>query len=283
MGLDATVRCRCYEEGRLKPGPVPFEDLFLDEGDYLYSRTLSDARERFGTEEYWERYGDLEEAFYDWLEAKACEHSFGEYREERIGNLAGIAEFRSRVEALGGSDKYPLLAEILPSGNDGMYPPELAKPALEELDRFVVEVAELWEWVLCDVQTGKMIWASTDCSRFSWMLTLDQEVGMAGGKVYFAGPGDSYVETTHFRQEPIGVPEPDGSRLMRIVCLDQDAQTTAFDSIDVDSAGERARTQEFQVFWMKAPFMDDGVYPVAESLRNVLRASVETGNPVRWC
>ncbi len=26
MGLDAFVRCRCFEEGKLKPGPIPFED-----------------------------------------------------------------------------------------------------------------------------------------------------------------------------------------------------------------------------------------------------------------
>lgn len=30
MGLDATVRCRCFEEGKLKPVPVPFDDLHAE-------------------------------------------------------------------------------------------------------------------------------------------------------------------------------------------------------------------------------------------------------------
>ena len=33
MGLDAFVRCRCFEEGKLKPGPIPLEDLYIDDED----------------------------------------------------------------------------------------------------------------------------------------------------------------------------------------------------------------------------------------------------------
>lgn len=29
MGLDATVRCRCFEEGKIKPGPLPLDDLYI--------------------------------------------------------------------------------------------------------------------------------------------------------------------------------------------------------------------------------------------------------------
>ncbi len=38
-------------------------------------------------------------------------------------------------------------------------------------------------------------------------------------------------------------------------------------------------------FWVEprvAPFMYDGRYPVAESIRRLLVASVETGNPIIW-
>ena len=40
MGLDAFVRCRCFEEGKLKPGPIPFEDLYIDEEDFICSKFL---------------------------------------------------------------------------------------------------------------------------------------------------------------------------------------------------------------------------------------------------
>lgn len=47
MGLDASVRCRCFEEGKLKPGPVPVEDLYIDSDGYLASRKLDEARETY--------------------------------------------------------------------------------------------------------------------------------------------------------------------------------------------------------------------------------------------
>ena len=63
MGLDASVRCRCFEEGKLKPGPVPFEDLYIDEEGYLSSRKLSEAYSKYGYRQYREHYGDLDDAF----------------------------------------------------------------------------------------------------------------------------------------------------------------------------------------------------------------------------
>lgn len=43
MGLDATVRCRCFEEGKLVPGPIPVGDLYVDEEGYISSRKLDKA------------------------------------------------------------------------------------------------------------------------------------------------------------------------------------------------------------------------------------------------
>ncbi len=48
MGFDASVCCRCFEEGKLKPGPLPYEDLYIDEEGHLYSHKLNDARTRYG-------------------------------------------------------------------------------------------------------------------------------------------------------------------------------------------------------------------------------------------
>lgn len=51
MGLDAFVRCRCFEEGKLKPGPIPFEDLYIDDEDYISSKFLDQKRKELSSEQ----------------------------------------------------------------------------------------------------------------------------------------------------------------------------------------------------------------------------------------
>ena len=280
MGLDASVRCRCFEEGKLKPGPVPFEDLYIDEEGYLSSRKLSSAHSKYGYRQYRARYGELDDAFEKWAD-HACEHEFGDYCTEWVSNWAGVAAFECRVEEAGGEAEFPLLSKMLPRGNGGIYPVELAKSTLEELDRFIEKVTDIDEWVLCDCETEDEVWTQTDGGSFTWMYSYNQRIGMIGGKVFFEGPGSSYVETTHFRQEPVGRGDNNGYLKMRIVCLDCDAETEAFDLLGPEDAPKVQR--EFYVTSKKAPFLWEGKYWTAERIRNLLVASIETGNPIRWC
>lgn len=102
MGLDATVRCRCFEEGKLKPGPVPYDDLYIDVDGNLASKKLDlkraamdrrrfDAQEHGGVyriirhvpEEY-DEYGDMRSSDY---------HEFVDERNHRVG-----------IEPFGGKD-----------------------------------------------------------------------------------------------------------------------------------------------------------------------------------
>ena len=73
MGLDAFVRCRCFEDRKLKPGPVPYEDLYIDEDGYLGSKTLDSAYERLGFDAYTDKYQELVDKFREWKQT-ACEH-----------------------------------------------------------------------------------------------------------------------------------------------------------------------------------------------------------------
>lgn len=66
---------------------------------------------------------------------------------------------------------------------------------------------------------------------------------------------------------------------MRIVCLDQEAETVAFDSLGLQDETKVAR--EFYVTSNKAPFLSEGEYWTAESIHRLLIASIETGNPIR--
>lgn len=280
MGLDASVRCRCFEEGRLKPGPVPVEDLYIDEEGYLSSRKLNAAYKKYDYRQYRARYGKLNDAFEEWAD-HACEHEYGEYCSEWVNNWSGVSGFEFRVDEAGGEAEFPLLSKMLPHVNGGTYPVELAKPTLKELDRFVEKVSDVDEWVLCDCETEEEVWTQTDGGSFTWMYSCNQRIGMVGGKVFFEGPGDLYVETTHFRQEPIEEPGCKGSRKMRIVCLDCDGVTEAFEPLG--SEGAQNSPREFCVISKRAPFLWEGKYLTAERIRNLLVASIETGNPIRWC
>lgn len=280
MGLDATVRCRCFEEGKLKPGPVSPDDVYVDEEGYLSSHKLDAAHERFTYRQFDARYGALWREFMDWANS-CCEHECGEYCSERVGNIAGCAQFEALVEAAGGEAEFPLLSKLLPHANGGTYPAEMAAATLEELDRFVERVVDVDEWVLCDVESGAEIWASTEKGSFPWMMGPFDEVRMTGGKVCFLRAGRPPVETAHFKQIPLGRPGEGGCDRMRIVCLDTGMTTEAFGSIGPEGAPEAER--EFRVTLKKAPFLHEGKYETAECIRNLLVASLETGNPIRWC
>ena len=192
MGLDGTVRCRCFEEGKLKSGPVPFEDLYIDKDGYPASRTLDAAREKYDYRRFDARYGELSDAFDEWR-CDCCEHEGGSCFAEWVGNWAGVAHFCALVAEAGGEAEFPLLSSLLPEANGGVYPAEKARDTLDELERFVAVVAEM-----------------------GWRSSEDAE-----------GESD--------------------------VTLNDDA------------------------------FLCEGKYPTAGRLGNLLRASLETGNPIRWC
>lgn len=149
MGLDATVRCRCFEEGKLKPGPVPVEDLYIDEDGYLSSKTLDEAYRKYDTRRFYARYDGLERAFDAWL-SDCCDHEDGEYCSERVSNWTGCAQFCSLVKEAGGEARFPLLSKLLPDGNGGIYPVEKARAALAELDEFIEVVSNTSQWPFPD-------------------------------------------------------------------------------------------------------------------------------------
>ena len=280
MGLGATVRCRCFEEGKLKPGPVPLDDLYVDDEGYLASRKLDAVRKRLDHRRFDARYGELEDEFYRWTES-CCEHEDGEYCSESVSNVAGCAQFRSLVEEAGGEAELPLLSKLLPQGNGGIYPAEKAAATLVELDRFIEKVEDVDEWVLCDVETDEEVWISAQCGSFPLSIAPYEEVWMVGGEICFYRAGCDSVETTHFKQIMSEAPDAKGCWRTKIICLDTGAVTeTAY---AFGSKANPGLEREFYVTSKKAPFLYEGKYWTAERIRRLLVASIETGNPIRWC
>ena len=105
---------------------------FIDEEGCLSSRKLSDAYGKYDYRRYSARYGALEHDFHEWLK-DCCEHPYCEYCSERVSNWSGVAEFESLVEEAGGKKKFPLLTDLLPHANGGVYPASKAQATLDEL------------------------------------------------------------------------------------------------------------------------------------------------------
>lgn len=279
MGLDATVRCNCFEKGKLKPGPVPYEDLYIDDEGYLSSRKIDEAYEKYDYRRFEARYGALQRDFEDWRR-DCCDHEDGDYCSEWVSNWAGCAQFKQLLEAAGGKNEFPLLSNFLPKANGGFYPAEKAEATLAELDRFIKVISTVEQWVLCDLETNEQIWSSTDNGSFTWMYGPFERAGMEGGKVFFASAKNPLIETSHFKQIPMGHPDKMGCQKMKIICLDTKEETEIFDSIGPDGSPKIER--EFYVTSKTAPVLFEGKYWTAERLRNLLIASKETGNPIRW-
>lgn len=280
MGLDGTVRCTCFEEGLMEPCPVDIEDIYIDENGYLSSRTVDEAYDSMDHRSFYAQYGKLQDEVYDWS-CNGCSHEDGEVCWEPVSNIAGCARFSFLIDEVGGEEIFPLLSHLLPSGNSGIYPADKAEATLAELDRFIEAVKDVEEYALCEMGTNEEIWTSARHSAFSWMYSYNCKIGMEGDKVFFNYTGKPIIKTSHFKQIPIGSPDNHGCQLMQIICLDTGETTFSFDSIGPRRSEKVER--EFYVATKKAPFLFEGKYGTAERIRNLLVASIQTGNPIRWC
>ena len=281
MGLDAFVACNCLRDGKLSNPLEPFtmDDVYRDAEGLLSSRMLDCFLVQLGFEEYMRCYGALDRRFSDWLD-KPCEHEGREYLSECVSNWSGIGQFRSIVASLGGEVAYPILSHLLPGGDGGSFPAELAAEAIEEIDELVEFAKHLvFNSLVCE-GFEEPIWSCADRFTGPFMMAPYLEVGMDGDRVYFATE-DRRVTSRRFRQEPIGPAECNGSQEMEITVCETGERLRIFDSIG--PSGEPKTVREFWIELREAPFMYEGRYLTAERIGSLLAASLETGNPVQWC
>ena len=107
------------------------------------------------------------------------------------------------------------------------------------------------------------------------------EMGMEGNAAYFVDGEGRTLKSRRFRQDPIGPTGENGFQEMIVTLHETGECIRSFDSIGPYDAPKVAR--EFWVESREAPFIHEGRYYGAERIRSLLVASVETGNPIRWC
>ena len=291
MGLDAFVRCRCFEEGLVSEPPLPMEDLYVDDEGFVWSRTFDRERERLGWEEFSRRYGDLEDRLWRWCDT-CCVHERMHVCSEWVANSSGWSQLQWLFEQLG--ERTPTLAEMLPNGNGGFFPAELAERALAELDLLEREVPNLMPercTMLIDCFNGLPRLTHRDGEASE--LRRDS-FRFADGKLYVRNGrwfGEEPLEaadfvSAHFRATLV-------EDVMDSCCSAERNRVVLLE--DLDGTGRSHRMGRSEFCRADSDFCEKPVeYRVVEDsdeewarwkigiIRKLLVASLETGNPIQW-
>jgi hypothetical protein len=127
MGYDAFVRCNCYKEGKINK---PYFSEYLVETvdgfelnlpkDILNDKNLSEK---------------IENDFYEW-EYKGCEHENMQYFNCRIANAGGMGWLIGAIKYINKSEKIPLFMDYIEHGNGGYLSYENIHEFKNEVDIF---------------------------------------------------------------------------------------------------------------------------------------------------
>lgn len=285
MGLDATVSCNCFREGRTTEPPIPRDWLYLDEeGDWS-------CRPEHEAEYCWSE-------LYEWKQ-RCCEHEGMDYASEHISNWAGYRLFQEALAKVGAGN-FPTLLRELPSTNDGITLPESARQALQEIERFR-QAREIGKnAVLVDTSTGFEIFEHV--AAYDGIFIFGGRSGMQAGigeSAFFIRERESgrvLFQGTRIRQKLLD-PIPEGSNYDgRVEFQDLVTHQTLVCSIVISgrpTPWPDGRIQNDTGAMRFSP--SDGFHVevrttvpadfncVLDSLSKVFEASLATGNPVRWC
>jgi hypothetical protein len=244
MGLDAFVRCRCWEDGGYQPPPIP---VSVDE-DGILSAT--------------EPCGDEEWRAVDAWKATACPHEDMEAASEHISNWGGYRAFQSALETAGWQH-FPTLKAELPNANGGQMPAEASTRAFAELIYFTEHADVGTETVLLDEDTGTEVTAYIAAYHGETYFYLDWRAGVSPDGFVVRKDGQPVFQSMRFEQ--IGDDLVDGDQRVKWFMK--------------EPLGEGAK--RFHV--VTRPITTDHFGYVVEPLKILCRASIETGNPVVWC
>jgi len=275
MGLDAFVRCNCYEEGKTKPLPFNKDWLFLNE-DGIFEILFPEGVPQ---EEQWA----LEDELTLWLET-CCEHEELYRCYTRVGNIHGIDKFcRALEQSERGSNKYEILLNNIPAGNYGMIDISVNAQIAAKLDEFCKQLSEETGIFLIDVKTGD---THSSCVESTFVERYRKE----GIYIELDKDGVSVVEvddinkvskllfrSMHFTHEIL----PEEKKVLLTDVATKQQIVTIFPSFKhpFNETPSCNGMKELKV--IRRPFKPEEFLAIG-ALRKLLQASEETGNPIYW-
>lgn len=285
MGINASVMCTCFKEGKVKPPPF-LEYVKIDNEGYLNLDLPYEGNE---TEHA---------TFSEWFE-NACEHPEMGLVSEYISNWGGYRLFQQAL-AESGWHHYPTLKTELPEANGGLTAPTAAAKMLEELEFFSQQIDLGWKIVLIDSSTGNELYEHIPAYGGKFIFSKTGiDIGIDEQGVFIHQRTNSQVfevfRSLRFEQQLL---EPELTEtykggLVEYIDLESGAKfqcTTAIpgDLIswpDGQMENEKGQVRMSYPRWMhieKRKRISSEFEDILASLRSVCKAAVEANNPIRW-
>ncbi|MDO4441705.1 MAG: hypothetical protein Q4B81_05950 [Moraxella sp.] len=262
MGYDARVHCRCFQDDKI-PRPY-FSDFIKYDNDglslYLPEYIKNDENQS----------RKIEDDFDDWLE-NGCKHEGMHLATEYLTNIAGMAQFRQFVA--NHSNIYPILHQYLPTVNGGTVPAHLAKNLLQELTHIQNRKDTSEKIFLKEVGNDDYITHTHINTQTLFILTSKPTYYFyLGNRGFFIGDSQDYLvfESLHFYQEKLG----DNQFIFTDI---KTGKNFHFHYGIVDKS-----KSEFIVSKEQVLISEDFTYIVTPLIK-VVKASIDTGNPIHWC
>lgn len=278
MSYSAFVICDCYQKGKTIEPPhkeyVKFdkEGLYIDIPDDLWKKEKK-------------KVFQMDNDFESWKN-NACEHEEMELCHEHLSNNLGMEEFRENVKNLGGKVKYPVLTKYLPKVNGGILPAKYALDALKELIELKKEKHTEERVNLVEKQTNELIatvnaethlfFVFTKYKNNTYYYGIDNQGFFILRNIKENEEEKLYVvfRSNSFRQKEISENET----------LFIDNKTNDVFCCSVNLSMNQNKTDDFIEFIIKKEKVQSlSRYKfMIESLMNLTRASLKTGNPIHW-
>jgi hypothetical protein len=274
MGLDGSVMCRCFQQGLVKEPPVPWEWLHIDEEGQLSLMPGHDSNEAFMN-------------VYHWMQT-ACEHPDMRHVNEHISNWSGYRAFQQALSCVGW-DNFPTLQSELPETNGGLTPPSAAALALNEVAFFRSLGNVGQDTFLVESATGEVLYrhiAAYD-GVFIYGASGKPRAGIGPSEFFVEDPatGTCLFRSARFRQTQVATPP--GEDLVDLEDLDGGGKYRGPVSVPRYLPGQDDQGRCKYVLPAELHVEIRVVAPadfdhILRPLQNLFKASVETGNPVRW-
>jgi hypothetical protein len=268
MGLDAAVRCRCWEEGKTTPCPFP-ERVRLGTDMDLLELDLP-----------WDGNEEMHRQFDSWRR-QCCAHENMWLVIEYISNWSGVRAFQQALRSAGEARFSTLLGQI-PDINGGRTKSEIANLCLAELEAFSALGAfgsQVW---LVDAETGSRIHNYIEAYDGVFILCGKGQplcIGVDRNGCFVRRPnGEELFRSMKFEQIKLGDDNfefRDQSTAKRIACR-AGIRGVSNPSDVADPYYPR------NLAVVESSDHADEYHYIVQPLRVVFQASVQSGHPVSW-
>lgn len=281
MGYDAFVRCNCLKEGKTTSPPVPTASIYIDSDGCYDFKTGSEI----ALEEPSGINHDTAIAFQSWLQT-CCKHRDMEYCSEWVSNSGGLGFLIYNVklasrEIAGGPSSY--LYRLLSERNSFDYNEHNVKQALNELDRYRCWIFSQEETVLIDESTGDEIYRPLSSDARPIFFNGDMQVSLEpkGIEAYSL---ENYIPVFCSNRFSISIKEKEVCGTTLLFQSFTDTEMLLMPNASELTPIGITNGEPYRVFRVETKPVDlDEYIPVTKRLKNLLKSSLETGNPVVWC